>query len=177
MNSSRAVSKPACWHRHLDGRLIACHVHAMADLQLKHVPDTRIIGYNYRMHELSAALGMSQLKRIDAFLMRRERVAARYSAFSGARLARYPRGPAARAHELVRVRCAPCGGCGPRPGRARHGGTGVPPDRAERVKSEVRYMKACCGESLLCDPYYNPTRHSTTSTSLSPSLRADKSRG
>ena len=40
MNSSRAVSKRACWHRHLDGRLIACHVHAMADLQLKHVPDT-----------------------------------------------------------------------------------------------------------------------------------------
>ena len=39
-----------------------------------------LLGYNYRMDELSAALGISQLKRIEAFLMRRERVAARYSA-------------------------------------------------------------------------------------------------
>jgi perosamine synthetase len=42
-----------------------------------------LLGYNYRMDELSAALGISQLKRIEAFLTRRERVAARYSAFSG----------------------------------------------------------------------------------------------
>jgi perosamine synthetase len=39
-----------------------------------------LLGYNYRMDELSAALGISQLKRIEAFLMHRERVAARYSA-------------------------------------------------------------------------------------------------
>jgi len=39
-----------------------------------------LLGYNYRMDELSAALGISQLKRMEAFLMRRERVAARYSA-------------------------------------------------------------------------------------------------
>jgi hypothetical protein len=39
-----------------------------------------LLGYNYRMDELSAALGISQLKRIEAFLTRRERVAARYSA-------------------------------------------------------------------------------------------------
>ena len=39
-----------------------------------------LLGYNYRMDELSAALGISQLKRIEAFLRRRERVAARYSA-------------------------------------------------------------------------------------------------
>ena len=34
-----------------------------------------LLGYNYRMDELSAALGISQLKRIEAFLMRRKRVA------------------------------------------------------------------------------------------------------
>ncbi|MBA2591457.1 MAG: DegT/DnrJ/EryC1/StrS family aminotransferase [Gammaproteobacteria bacterium] len=39
-----------------------------------------LLGYNYRMDELSAALGISQLKRIEDFLGRRERVAARYSA-------------------------------------------------------------------------------------------------
>lgn len=39
-----------------------------------------LLGYNYRMDELSAALGVSQLKRIEDFLVRRERVAARYSA-------------------------------------------------------------------------------------------------
>jgi len=37
------------------------------------------LGYNYRMDEMSAALGASQLKRIDAFLARRELVARRYS--------------------------------------------------------------------------------------------------
>ncbi len=39
----------------------------------------RVLGYNYRMDELSAALGISQLKRIEDFLARRARVAARYT--------------------------------------------------------------------------------------------------
>ena len=30
------------------------------------------------------------------------------------------------------------------------------PDGAERAAREVRYMKECWGESLLCDPYYSP---------------------
>ncbi len=38
-----------------------------------------MLGYNYRMDELSAALGIAQLRRIEDFLLRRERVAARYS--------------------------------------------------------------------------------------------------
>ena len=36
------------------------------------------LGYNYRMTDIQAALGMSQLRRIDAFLARRRAVADRY---------------------------------------------------------------------------------------------------
>ncbi len=38
------------------------------------------IGFNYRMDELSAALGISQLRRLDEFVSRRARVAATYDA-------------------------------------------------------------------------------------------------
>jgi perosamine synthetase len=38
------------------------------------------LGYNYRLDEMSAALGCSQLQRIDLFLRKRERVAAMYTA-------------------------------------------------------------------------------------------------
>ncbi len=34
------------------------------------------LGYNYRMEELSAALGVSQLRRLEGFLAKRERVSA-----------------------------------------------------------------------------------------------------
>jgi perosamine synthetase len=37
------------------------------------------LGYNYRLDEMSAALGVSQLKRIETFLARRERVARMYT--------------------------------------------------------------------------------------------------
>jgi perosamine synthetase len=43
------------------------------------------LGYNYRLDEMSAALGASQLRRIEEFLTRRERVARCYSE----RLARF----------------------------------------------------------------------------------------
>ncbi len=36
------------------------------------------IGYNYRLPEMSCALGISQLKRIDAILQRRQEIAAKY---------------------------------------------------------------------------------------------------
>jgi len=36
------------------------------------------IGYNYRLPEMSCALGISQLKRLDAILQRREEIAAKY---------------------------------------------------------------------------------------------------
>jgi perosamine synthetase len=44
------------------------------------------LGYNYRMNEMSAALGLSQLSRIERLLAKRERVAALYTE----RLARFP---------------------------------------------------------------------------------------
>ncbi len=37
------------------------------------------LGYNYRMDEMSAALGVSQLKKIEMFLQKRERVARMYT--------------------------------------------------------------------------------------------------
>ncbi len=57
------------------------------------------LGFNYRMDEMSAALGVSQLRRIDAFLERRERVARMY----GERLAGLDglRPPVARTHVRV----------------------------------------------------------------------------
>ena len=36
------------------------------------------LGYNYRMTDLQAALGISQLQRIDEFVRRRHKLAARY---------------------------------------------------------------------------------------------------
>ena len=42
------------------------------------------LGYNYRMTELQAALGLSQLKRLDSFKVRRREIVARYNeAFVG----------------------------------------------------------------------------------------------
>ncbi len=38
-----------------------------------------LLGYNYRMDEMSAALGASQLCRIEHFLLKREKVAAQYT--------------------------------------------------------------------------------------------------
>ena len=38
------------------------------------------LGYNYRMTELQAALGISQLERLDAFVARRHELAKRYDA-------------------------------------------------------------------------------------------------
>lgn len=38
------------------------------------------LGYNYRMTDLQAALGMSQMNRLDAFVARRREIAARYDA-------------------------------------------------------------------------------------------------
>jgi UDP-4-amino-4,6-dideoxy-N-acetyl-beta-L-altrosamine transaminase len=53
--------------------------------QMTHVPDgpwyyQQIdLGYNYRMTELQAALGVSQMERLDAFVLRRHQLAQRYN--------------------------------------------------------------------------------------------------
>ncbi|HXV77654.1 MAG TPA: DegT/DnrJ/EryC1/StrS family aminotransferase [Candidatus Polarisedimenticolaceae bacterium] len=57
------------------------------------------LGYNYRMDEMSAALGLSQLNRIETFLGKRQRVADWY----GSRLAGYDRVRAPRVRDHVRM--------------------------------------------------------------------------
>ncbi len=42
--------------------------------------EQRSLGYNYRLSDIHAALGCSQMARLDAFLARRARLAARYAA-------------------------------------------------------------------------------------------------
>lgn len=47
------------------------------------------LGYNYRMPDINAALGLSQLSKLDAFVARRREIAARYeSAFEAANVVR-----------------------------------------------------------------------------------------
>ena len=41
------------------------------------------LGFNYRMTELQAALGISQLKRVDDFVSKRHALKKRYDAFIG----------------------------------------------------------------------------------------------
>jgi UDP-4-amino-4,6-dideoxy-N-acetyl-beta-L-altrosamine transaminase len=42
--------------------------------------EMRALGYNYRLPDLNCALGISQMKKLDAFLERRREIAARYNA-------------------------------------------------------------------------------------------------
>ena len=54
------------------------------------------LGYNYRLDEMSAAIGVAQLERLDELAAGRARVVAAYeAAFGGARLAASPEQPAA----------------------------------------------------------------------------------
>lgn len=53
--------------------------------QMTHTPDgpwyyqQTSMGYNYRMNDLQAALGLSQIRRLDAYVAKRHEVAARYN--------------------------------------------------------------------------------------------------
>src|SRR5207244_9128065 len=48
------------------------------------------LGYNYRMDEMSAALGLAQFRRIDELLLKRKAVADRYTAVVSAAAGRTP---------------------------------------------------------------------------------------
>ncbi len=52
------------------------------------------LGFNYRLTDLQAALGASQLQRVDAFVARRHRIADRYDALFGGLPVRLPVRPA-----------------------------------------------------------------------------------
>jgi UDP-4-amino-4,6-dideoxy-N-acetyl-beta-L-altrosamine transaminase len=68
--------------------------------------EQQMLGFNYRMTDLHAALGESQLKRIDAFVARRAELVDRYDeAFAGLPLRHQHRDPASQsAHHLYVVR-------------------------------------------------------------------------
>ena len=53
--------------------------------------EQQFLGYNYKLSELHAALGLSQLGRLDAFNTARRRLAARYDAELGGLPLRLPR--------------------------------------------------------------------------------------
>jgi hypothetical protein len=64
------------------------------------------LGFNYRMTDIQAALGLSQLARLDAFLARRREIAARYdAAFAALPVMRQaPQSDALSAHHLYVIR-------------------------------------------------------------------------
>jgi perosamine synthetase len=72
----------------------------------------RELGYNYRMTDIQAAIGIEQMKRLDDLLARRRAVAARYhAAFQGAPRIQTPAEPAyaTHAYQSYAVRLRPGG--------------------------------------------------------------------
>jgi perosamine synthetase len=64
-------------------RILRTHGMSLSDLQRHHATSVAIeeyhdLGYNYRMSDLHAAVGIEQMKRLDFMLMRRKQIAARY---------------------------------------------------------------------------------------------------
>jgi perosamine synthetase len=78
------------------------------------------LGYNYRLDEMSAALGFSQLRRIETLLALRRRAIHRVAAWNSRRR-RIARGSFDIAAELVRLHRPTAAGHRPRPGHFRAG--------------------------------------------------------
>lgn len=77
-----AVTNGAQWNRRM--QLLRSHGITREDQEMTHAPDGPWyyqqveLGYNYRLTELQAALGLSQMRRLDAFVSQRHRLVARY---------------------------------------------------------------------------------------------------
>lgn len=67
--------------------------------------EQQLLGFNYRMTDLQAALGLSQLAKLDGFLRRRREIAGRYdAAFAGLPHLRLPQSaPAERARSALHL--------------------------------------------------------------------------
>jgi perosamine synthetase len=64
-------------------RVLRTHGMSLSDLQRHHATSVAIeeyhdLGYNYRLSDLHAAVGVEQLKKLDFMLLRRKEIAARY---------------------------------------------------------------------------------------------------
>jgi perosamine synthetase len=64
-------------------RILRTHGMSLSDLQRHHATSVAIeeyhdLGYNYRMSDLHAAVGIEQMNKLDFMLMRRKQIAARY---------------------------------------------------------------------------------------------------
>lgn len=93
-------------------RRLRDHGAAMSDLQRHHgarpylLADHPDAGYNQRMTDLQAALGVAQMKRADAILDERRALAARYdAAFAGLPWLRTPAKPAGTTHGYQSYPC------------------------------------------------------------------------
>ena len=60
-------------------RVLCLRNHGLVRVDNSYLREQRAWGYNYRMTDLQAALGVSQLKRIDFFVSRRQQIAKRYA--------------------------------------------------------------------------------------------------
>jgi perosamine synthetase len=81
--------------RHFKGQGLAAHREYWHD----------VVGYNYRMTNLCAAIGVAQLERVDAFIERKKRIAALYrSGLRGTPLAMHAESPdGVHSHWMVTV--------------------------------------------------------------------------
>jgi len=75
LTSDRAIANHA--------RILRTHGMSLSDLQRHHAKSVAIeeyhdLGYNYRLSDLHAAVGIEQMKKLDLMLMRREQLASRY---------------------------------------------------------------------------------------------------
>ena len=103
------------------------------------------LGYNYRLDEMSAALGCSQMRRLEDYVAKRAEVARRYTErLSGIAGLRVPHRAARGPDELVRVRGHPRRGCGRSGGDRGHGAEGYPGARVLRAHAHPALSEETC---------------------------------